>query len=194
MNPNPPTLCGRSPTVDALFESYKSSGASFLQQDALYALPSKVFSAIDSFSSFTWDRLIAEKAFAAQCERLSCIGFRHGHAIRYSLLTTHSPTIDSSEAATHGLSPADIRGLEVLSSKTDTTRERLLGVAGRLIALPSFRSETLKLRTEFESLPEYVRPEWPLRRPLRRQGNESGNPGGNVPPAADRLAALVHPG
>ncbi len=178
----------RSREVEALFANYRS-GAAFLEHDTVYAIPSIVVPDLSSSNLFTREQLKVEKAFAVQCELQSSLGFRHGHAVRYGLLTADSSNILLGQAESPNLTRADILGLTALGRPLDSKRERLLGVAGRLITLPRFLAATLELRKEFEALPEDVRPPWPLQRSFRIPGHDRSNSDGKLSPIPDALGA-----
>ncbi len=135
-----------------LQKAYPDWYAKYPGSRATYAVPDRVVTGRSLDKLFTPRELEAEREFTAGCTRLNAIGINIHQPINYPLFTTTQLFIDESLADKLGWSKADRLAAEEVSIKAQTSHDRILGVAGRLMTEPVFLQEVEKLRSEWEVL------------------------------------------
>lgn len=160
---------------------------------ATYAIPEPVLSGGSLGTLFDTPTMRAERDFTAACSRREIGGVTPNQLMHYPPFTTKGVVVDDAMAEKMGYSAADRLKIRAASVKAQTSHDRILGVAGRLVTEPIFLRDVASLRAAWEALDVRDRPPLPLVRPapVSTPPADARPAPASVATVADRVAGLL---
>src|SRR5262249_31396961 len=131
--------------------------------------PTKLDRSLDLFR-IGEDCELAERDFAAFCDRHNAIGVRGDRMLNFATLQrTHAwpPAEGLDPFLSLGWSPQDIASIRNIPDPTKKINHRLRAATGRLVCTPAYLAAVGRMRSLWLALPFSVRPALPLARSIK---------------------------